>query len=833
MLPPPPPHYLHFHIPDVDRDADLDPVPLYTEEGAADPPPPQRVPTPLPEEVEQMNEALAGIAIAENHDLAVNPDLAEMSLVVAKRVETQIAEHRDGMYEDGNWRKYFVKETIEYIEGLYVRDCATWREAVPSTMSYFKKPPTTAFVPISTLETSWEVMPSFPGIDSPYFCPGLHVAAHGYFVDFAPKYSYQSSPHAIANFNGCDLPSVTYEDPALFTVPATTITHDTFVNKAIWAPASDIRSLVDILGGLTEPVTDSSLTGRQKKIFFETSNVPFRRVLSTISRNREAASNLPLLLEELASLEPLDHHFPLPGTMDVPYASGGQYLERVDDCAIDESYNILDIIEAAWITSDARAQGILTLYCDPMIAMSIESKDTAKLKWDDLKAKYGEPSAMTTFMEFQRLIRIQIKPKDDIMAKIAEISMIMAAIQGQGIDLNNKIKALILVHSMSQAWEQAPVNILSSIAADQLGPDTVIPRMKEVWSHKSGKTMLPQQEKASTSGTQVKQESNTLLARMNKPPLCNICHGSHNTQDHRGGGSSSSRGRGSNRGRGGSRRGRGGYTPYPQNNNQQQSSGSSNQRNQNRRRGKGKGKARANAVELEGAEANFAHLEEIPEDSQEYYSNETRYHPGAEMPYTADAAENFDVDICAIEFNREQPREETPEFTPPAPIEQVYTSDLGTFLGSHTIMDSESYDPDLSQQDLDMAMEAIGQSQSYPVDGSTGELAPWYLDEIQGTLGERVESQTVQSTWMYPNGNHHNGRMRTLHRGRFPFPLMGRTGYVIATPAVPLQEWQIPMWLAQTWYRLGMLRIMAIRIRRETGILISLPEDFEDVMSLL
>ncbi|KAI6144608.1 hypothetical protein BKA82DRAFT_4340599 [Pisolithus tinctorius] len=392
MLPPPPPHYLHFHIPDVDRDADLDPVPLYTEEGAADPPPPQRVPTPLPEEVEQMNEALAGIAIAENHDLAVNPDLAEMSLVVAKRVETQIAEHRDGMYEDGNWRKYFVKETIEYIEGLYVRDCATWREAVPSTMSYFKKPPTTAFVPISTLETSWEVMPSFPGIDSPYFCPGLHVAAHGYFVDFAPKYSYQSSPHAIANFNGCDLPSVTYEDPALFTVPATTITHDTFVsagssrlfgfgtsilsaiseefgltdppifgashdgsakeeeaeidltqdfspllgslrNKAIWAPASDIRSLVDILGGLTEPVTDSSLTGRQKKIFFETSNVPFRRVLSTISRNREAASNLPLLLEELASLEPLDHHFPLPGTMDVPYASGGQYLERVDDFA--------------------------------------------------------------------------------------------------------------------------------------------------------------------------------------------------------------------------------------------------------------------------------------------------------------------------------------------------------------------------------------------------------------------------------------------------------------------------------------------------------------------
>ncbi|KAI6138057.1 hypothetical protein BKA82DRAFT_11211 [Pisolithus tinctorius] len=86
------------------------------------------------------------------------------------------------------------------------------------------------------------------------------------------------------------------------------------------------------------------------------------------------------------------------------------------------------------------------------------------------------------------------------MVKIMEISMIMAAISSQGIDLNDKIKALILVHSMSQAWDQAPINILSSITANQLGPDTVIPRMKEVWSHKSGKTLLPKQEPASTSG---------------------------------------------------------------------------------------------------------------------------------------------------------------------------------------------------------------------------------------------------------------------------------------------------------------------------------------------
>ncbi|KAI6154261.1 hypothetical protein BKA82DRAFT_34916 [Pisolithus tinctorius] len=96
-------------------------------------------------------------------------------------------------------------------------------------MSYFKRPNSTALVPLSVIKTSWEVMPPFPGIDSPFFCPGLHVAAHGYFTDFYPKLSYLSSPHAIANFNGCDLPSITYEDPVLFTVLAFTIMHDTFV----------------------------------------------------------------------------------------------------------------------------------------------------------------------------------------------------------------------------------------------------------------------------------------------------------------------------------------------------------------------------------------------------------------------------------------------------------------------------------------------------------------------------------------------------------------------------------------------------------------------------
>ncbi|KAI6140162.1 hypothetical protein BKA82DRAFT_31261 [Pisolithus tinctorius] len=242
---------------------------------------------------------------------------------------------------------------------------------------------------------------------------------------------------------------------------------------------------------------------------------------------------------------------------------------------------------------------------------------------------------------------------------------------------------------MSQAWEQAPVDILSSIAADQLSPDTVIPRMKEVWSHKSGRTMLPQQEKPSTSGALIILKiidleedhlSEEVVVVMVMVDLIMVMvvvillTSSHNN----------------------------------------------------------------NSTNGEGTEAvGFASIEEYNDD----YSNEDRYHPGAEMPYNSynpDAAQDFD--IAAIEMNHDETLEYSP--APPA-VENVYTPDMETFLGSHTIGEATTYDPDLTQQDIDMAMSNVGNSQTYRIDGSTGELSSWFLDEIQGSYNDRVESVNI------------------------------------------------------------------------------------------
>ncbi|KAI6143771.1 hypothetical protein BKA82DRAFT_4359642 [Pisolithus tinctorius] len=281
----------------------------------------------------------------------------------------------------------------------------------------------------------------------------------------------------------------------------------------------------------------------------------------------------------------------------------------------------------AWHIADNHAQGIITLYSDGMITLAIESKDTATAKWADLKIKYSSPSAMMTFLEFQQLIRIQIKPKDNFNAKITEINMIFQAIHGQGFTLEDKMKVLILIHTMTATWDHGPMNILSSLAPTQLNPNHVIPRMKELWAHKSGTTSLPT-TMGESSGTQVKHELNSLLNHMNKP-LCQICKGKHATQDHQGGGHGGSHG-GRGRGRGQQQ----GGAPYPpcqqqQQNDQGQSSGHG--QGQNCRHGKGK--AQANTTEVEGQEAE-AYLADIPEEPQEeYYElNAASYALGARMP---------------------------------------------------------------------------------------------------------------------------------------------------------------------------------------------------------
>src|SRR5919198_15149 len=44
--------------------------------------------------------------------------------------------------------------------------------------------------------------------------------------------------------------------------------------------------------------------------------------------------------------------------------------------------------QEAWLTKDSRGMGTILLYCDPVIAVSIESKNSAHEMWTALETSY-------------------------------------------------------------------------------------------------------------------------------------------------------------------------------------------------------------------------------------------------------------------------------------------------------------------------------------------------------------------------------------------------------------------------------------------------------------
>ncbi|KAI6143772.1 hypothetical protein BKA82DRAFT_31580 [Pisolithus tinctorius] len=158
-----------------------------------------------------------------------------MSFNLAHVAELHLAESFDEQHIH-KWRKSFVSGIVKFMDALHVPNCGSWVEAYPTSISFTMQPPSLHYhIPMSVIAHTWSDFPAWPcipeeGSYEPFHYLPIHVQFHGHFVDFAPKLSWSSTPNAIAHINGCDLPSIQYEDFALYTVPASSITHTTYIH---------------------------------------------------------------------------------------------------------------------------------------------------------------------------------------------------------------------------------------------------------------------------------------------------------------------------------------------------------------------------------------------------------------------------------------------------------------------------------------------------------------------------------------------------------------------------------------------------------------------------
>ncbi|KIK18519.1 hypothetical protein PISMIDRAFT_14301 [Pisolithus microcarpus 441] len=181
-----------------------------------------------------------------------------------------------------------------------------------------------------------------------------------------------------------------------------------------------------------------------------------------------------------------------------------------------------DVAVVAWHMKNQRGMGTILLYCDPVISMSLDSKDTAKDMWDHLATTYGAPMAVSAYTDFLRLMKLRINPTDDLGSKLAEFNMVLGALATQQLAIAEPLQCMILCGAFSDKWGQGPVNILSSVQAKDLKINDVIARLKELSSHRTGQSNLPKLESRIQATS-----SEPLMNQLSKPPRCQKCRGKH------------------------------------------------------------------------------------------------------------------------------------------------------------------------------------------------------------------------------------------------------------------------------------------------------------------
>ncbi|KIK10658.1 hypothetical protein PISMIDRAFT_20196 [Pisolithus microcarpus 441] len=214
-----PPSYQALEIRDLDLEADLDLVPPY-------PMSPQGYPMVLSEPFD--------LSVEETQELhrrwvEMQPQHRASHVGI---IETALAMEKASTMDDPSHKRY-VEHVIGFIEEIYLPKCPDWRHAISQHRTqYTRSPFPWHVIPSIAVEQTWESIPRnfidrCPE-DEPLVNQKVHLTFHGFLVNCLPKISAASTLHAHANFNGIDIPSLFYEDPALETVPALALTNDTF-----------------------------------------------------------------------------------------------------------------------------------------------------------------------------------------------------------------------------------------------------------------------------------------------------------------------------------------------------------------------------------------------------------------------------------------------------------------------------------------------------------------------------------------------------------------------------------------------------------------------------
>jgi len=188
--------------------------------------------------------------------------------------------------------------------------------------------------------------------------------------------------------------------------------------------------------------------------------------------------------------------------------------------------------QATYETNRDKALGTITYYISALIRQNLMNVNDPHTAWEQLNTNYGTPGAASVFVEFKRLTQMTIQGNQDPAPAIGQMQSTIGYLASNGLTLPDSAQAMLLLGALPNDWQGFASTLLAThrvnptaaqitASVQQLTFDSVLPKIMEEWSRKSGKSVMPT----------MKKEQNAQAGPSR--PRCKKCQGRHSTVDHR------------------------------------------------------------------------------------------------------------------------------------------------------------------------------------------------------------------------------------------------------------------------------------------------------------
>ena len=180
--------------------------------------------------------------------------------------------------------------------------------------------------------------------------------------------------------------------------------------------------------------------------------------------------------------------------------------------------------------------GLITSFVSGVIRQNYLNEGNPNTVWEALRTAYGTPGAAGIFVEFKKIVCMQIKKHNDPATRINEMQSIFGYLAANGLTLPDSAQAMILLSALPNEWEGFASTILATLpvtlpagapaGAQALTFALVLSKINEEWSRRSGNSVM-------LKNKEDRKESNAFagLSKVNKL-RCKTCNGRHSTKDH-------------------------------------------------------------------------------------------------------------------------------------------------------------------------------------------------------------------------------------------------------------------------------------------------------------